>query len=278
MMAITGRAKVAGVVGWPIGHSRSPQLHNYWLDKHQIDGAYVPLAVQPENLDKAVRGLAALGFAGANITIPHKEAIMILLDEVDDVAQRIGAVNTIVVDSHGRLLGSNTDGFGFLENLKEGAPQWKAADGPAVILGAGGASRAIAVALSDAGVPEIRIVNRTIERAQELTRIVGGTPIGWESRNAVLEDTALLVNATALGMTGHVPLEIDLARLPANAVVNDIVYAPLETPLLAAARARGNAVVDGIGMLLHQGRPGFRAWFGVDPQVDDALRAHVLSA
>lgn len=278
MTAVTGKARTAGVIGWPIDHSRSPQLHNYWLAKYDIDGAYVPLAVSPDNLIRAVRGLAALGFAGANVTIPHKEAVMGLIDDVDDVAQRIGAVNTIVVDGDGRLLGKNTDGFGFLENLKEGAPQWRAAAGPAVILGAGGAAKAIAVALSDAGVPEIRIVNRTVERAQKLTKAIGGTLFNWENRVDALEGAALLVNATALGMTGHVPLEIDLERLPEMAVVNDIVYAPLETPLLADAKARGNPVVEGLGMLLHQGRPGFRSWFGVDPQVDDALRAHVLNA
>ncbi len=276
MNALSGNARIAGVMGWPVGHSRSPRLHGYWLEKHGIDGAYVPLAVAPERLDAAIEGLVSLGFAGANVTIPHKEAVMPLLDTVDDVAQRVGAVNTITIDDGGRTTGSNTDGFGFLENLKAGAPGFRANTGPAVIVGAGGAAKAIAVALADAGAPEVRIVNRTKSRAEELAAAVGARAMDWDTRGTSLEDATLLVNATALGMTGHPPLDLDLGALPGNAVVNDIVYAPLETPLLAAAKARGNPIVDGIGMLLHQGRPGFRAWFGIDPEVDDALRAYVL--
>lgn len=273
---VTGKAKVAGVMGWPVGHSRSPRLHGYWLERYAIDGAYVPLPVTPENLAPAVRGLAALGFAGANLTIPHKEAVMPLLDAVDETARRIGAVNTIVVGPDGELAGSNTDAYGFIENLRAGAPAWRAVSGPAVIIGAGGAAKAVAVALADAGVPDIRIVNRTEARARALAEAIGASTVAWEARRAALDGAALVVNASALGMTGQPPLDLDLSPLPESAVVNDIVYAPLETPLLAAARARGNPVVDGIGMLLHQGRPGFRAWFGVDPAVDDALRDHVL--
>jgi len=275
MTGPTGKARVAGVMGWPVTHSRSPQLHGYWIERHGVDGAYVPMAVSPDRLGAAVEGLVALGFAGANLTIPHKEAVMPLLDRIDDVAQRIGAVNTIVVDD-GALLGSNTDGYGFLENLKAGAPAFRVDAGPAVIVGAGGAAKAIAVALSDAGVPDLRIVNRTRDRADALAETVGAQTIAWDERTAALDGAALLVNATALGMEGQPPLDLDLAALPATALVNDIVYAPLETPLLAAARARGNPVVDGLGMLLHQGRPGFHAWFGIDPEVDDGLRAHVL--
>ncbi len=273
---VTGKAKVAGVMGWPVGHSRSPRLHGYWLERYAIDGAYVPLPVTPENLAPAVRGLAALGFAGANLTIPHKEAVMPLLDAVDETARRIGAVNTIVVGPDGELAGSNTDAYGFIENLRAGAPAWRAVSGPAVIIGAGGAAKAVAVALADAGVRDIRIVNRTEARARALAEAIGASTVAWEARRAALDGAALVVNASALGMTGQPPLDLDLSPLPESAVVNDIVYAPLETPLLAAARARGNPVVDGIGMLLHQGRPGFRAWFGVDPAVDDALRDHVL--
>ena len=273
---VTGKAKVAGVMGWPVGHSRSPRLHGYWLDRYAVDGAYVPLPVTPENLGPAVRGLAALGFAGANLTIPHKEAVMPLLDSVDETARRIGAVNTIVVGPDGELAGSNTDAYGFIENLRAGAPAWRAAAGPAVIIGAGGAAKAVAVALAEAGVAEIRIVNRTEARARALAETVGASTVAWDARRTALDGAALVVNASALGMTGQPPLDLDLSALPKTAVVNDIVYAPLETPLLAAARARGHPVVDGIGMLLHQGRPGFRAWFGVDPAVDDALRAHVL--
>ncbi len=275
---ISGKARIAGVMGWPVDHSRSPRLHNYWLDRHGIDAAYVPLAVAPETLEQAVRGLPALGFAGANVTIPHKEAVLPFLDRIDPAAERIGAVNTIVIKD-GRLHGSNTDGFGFLENLKAGAPQWRGEAGPAVIVGAGGAAKAVAWALIDAGVPTLRIVNRNATRAEDLAAALGpkARAMVWESRADVLGEAALLVNTSALGMTGQPGLDLDLARLPATAVVNDIVYQPLETPLLAAARTRGNTAVEGIGMLLHQGRPGFAAWFGVDPTVDASLRDHVLA-
>ncbi|NQV79405.1 MAG: shikimate dehydrogenase, partial [Alphaproteobacteria bacterium] len=219
------------------------------------------------------------GFVGANVTIPHKEAVMPFLDEIDASAARVGAVNTIVV-TDGRLHGSSTDGFGFIENLKAGAPAWRAAAGPVVLIGAGGAAKAVAWALIDAGVPALRSVNRTVARAESLAAALGplATAVAWENRDAALGDATLLVNASALGMSGHPALDLNVAALPADAVVNDIVYVPLETPLLVAARACGNTVVDGIGMLLHQGRPGFRAWFGTDPVVDAALRAHVLAA
>ncbi len=275
---ISGKAKVAGVMGWPVGHSRSPRLHSYWLARHGIDGAYVPLAVAPENLEHAVRGLSALGFAGANVTIPHKEAVMPFLDDLDPAAERIGAVNTIVVQD-GRLFGRNTDGFGFLENLNAGAPDWRADAGPAVVIGAGGAAKAVAWALLDAGVPALQIVNRTAARAEALADALDATAqvTAWESRHEALGGAALVVNTSALGMTGHPALDLDVGRLAGTAVVNDIVYQPLETPLLAAARARGLTAVEGIGMLLHQGRPGFHAWFGVDPMVDADLRDYVLA-
>jgi shikimate dehydrogenase len=275
---ISGKARVAGVIGWPVDHSRSPRLQNYWLARHKIDGAYVPLAVAPDRLEAAVRGLLALGFAGANVTIPHKEAVIPFLDAIDPAAARIGAVNTIVVQD-GRLHGSNTDGFGFLENLKAGAPTWRADAGPVAVVGAGGAAKAVAWALIDAGVPALRIVNRTRARADALAQALGSTAsvVDWSARAEALREAALVVNTTALGMTGQPALDLDLTDLPAAAVVNDIVYQPAETPLLAAARARGNLAVEGIGMLLHQARPGFRAWFGVDPAVDADLRQHVLA-
>jgi len=275
---ISGKARIAGVIGWPVDHSRSPRLQNYWLARHKIDGAYVPLAVAPDRLEAAVRGLPALGFAGANVTIPHKEAVIPFLDAIDPVAARIGAVNTIVVQD-GRLHGSNTDGFGFLENLKAGAPTWRADAGPAVVVGAGGAAKAVAWALMDAGVPALRIVNRTRARADRLALALGSTAsvVDWSARAEALREAALVVNTTALGMTGQPALDLDLTDLPAATVVNDIVYQPTETPLLAAARARGNLAVEGIGMLLHQAQPGFRAWFGVDPAVDADLRQHVLA-
>lgn len=265
---VTGKARIAGVFGWPAGHSRSPQLHNHWLERHGIDGAYVPLPVPPGQFEAAVRGVMAAGFAGANVTIPHKEAAFALCDVRDASALRAGAVNTLVF-SEGRILGSNTDGFGFLESLRAAAPDWRPGNGPAVLLGAGGAARAIVAALLDAGVPEVVVVNRTPERAEELARAIGGTIRAAAA--PPLATAALLVNTTSLGMAGQPPLEIDLSPLPAHAVVADAVYVPLETPLLRAARARGLAAVPGLGMLLHQARPGFSLWFGVDPVVDQAL-------
>jgi shikimate dehydrogenase len=276
-MNLSGKARIAGIFGWPIAHSRSPRLHGFWLERHGIDGAYVPLAVAPENFITAFRALPALGFRGVNITVPHKEAALANCDEADALARRIGAVNTVVVDPAGRLIGSNSDAFGFTESLRHSV-RWEAKAGPAVVLGAGGAARAILVALIDAGVPEVRLVNRTRRRADALAAEFGGrtTAVDWSARTEALAGAALLVNTTTLGMEGHDALELDLARLPATAVVTDIVYTPLETPLLRAAAARGNATVDGLGMLLYQALPGFEKWFGVRPAVDDALRRFVL--
>jgi shikimate dehydrogenase len=269
---ITGRARLAGVIGWPVAHSRSPRLHGYWLATLGLDGAYVPLAVEPARFEAAVRGLVACGFRGANVTIPHKEAAFALCDEVAASARRAGAVNTLVFEG-GRILGSNTDGYGFLESLREQAPGFDPRSGPAVLLGAGGAARAIGAALLDAGCPRLVLVNRTRGRAEALAEALGG-PVAV-AETPPLADAALLVNTTSLGMAGQPPLAVDLSPLPSSAVVADIVYVPLETPLLAAARARGLLAVDGLGMLLHQARPGFEAWFGVAPQVDAALRAFV---
>jgi shikimate dehydrogenase len=274
MTILSGEAKLAGVLGWPVSHSRSPRLHGFWLRQHGIDGAYLPLPVAPERFASAVRSLVELGFQGANVTIPHKEAAFALCDAVEETARRAGAVNTLVF-REGRILGSNTDGFGFLESIREQAPGWQAADGTAVLLGAGGAARAIAAALLDAGCPDLVIVNRSLERAKALAEALGG-PVRVTAKPP-LAGAALLVNSTSLGMAGQPPLEIDLAALPAHAVVADAVYVPLETPLLAAARGRGLRGVDGLGMLLHQARPGFSHWFGVMPQVDAALRDFVAS-
>ena len=276
-MILSGTAKLAGVLGWPVGHSRSPRLHGYWLERYGIDGAYMPLEVRPDAFSDAVRALADLGFRGANVTIPHKEAAFAACHEVDDFARRIGAVNTLVMDD-GRLIGSNTDGYGFLENLRLGAQDWQATAGTAVLIGAGGAARGVAAALLAAGAPALTLVNRTRRRADALAEDLGGAigVLDWEAREKALEAASLLVNCTSLGMTGQPPLQLDLSRLPPDAVVNDLVYSPLETELLAAARARGNPVVDGLGMLLHQAKPGFEAWFGVAPEVTDELRAFVL--
>lgn len=273
-MKLSGKARVAGVMGWPVGHSRSPRLHGYWLEHYGIDGAYVPLPVRPGSLAQALAALSALGLAGVNLTLPHKEAALSLVGRLDPVARRIGAVNTVVVAEDGTLVGSNTDAFGFMENLRAGAPHWRASSGPAVVLGAGGAARAVGVALLDAGVPEIRFVNRTKERAEALAATMDPRcrATDWGKREQALGAANLLVNTTSLGMTGQPSLELDLRELPEDALVNDIVYVPLETPLLRDARRRGNPVVDGLGMLLHQGRPGFKAWFGIDPAVTDGLR------
>jgi shikimate dehydrogenase len=277
---LSGRARLAGVMGWPVGHSLSPRLHGHWLRRHRVDGAYLPLAVPPDRLAQALRALPALGFRGCNLTIPHKEAALALVDRATPLASRVGAVNTVVVEPDGTLSGDNTDGFGFLASLAAGAPRWRADAGPAVVLGAGGAARAVAVSLLDAGAPEVRLLNRTPDRARSLVRELEGPVVAvpWSERATALSGAALLVNTTSLGMAGQPPLVLALDALSRTALVTDVVYSPLITPLLAVARSRGNPVVDGLGMLLHQARPGFRAWFGTDPTVDDELRTVVLAA
>ena len=270
----------AGVVGWPVDHSLSPELHGYWLEKYSIDGEYLKIPVDPEDFEVGIRTLADLGFSGFNVTVPHKEAAFRLMDEVDPAAGRLRAVNTITVRPGGRLQGANTDGFGFLENLKAGLGQPGLPEGPAMVIGAGGAARAIVGALLDVGVGDIRLANRTAARAERLAADLGGpiSLVDWDKRDGNLGDVALLINATSLGMAKSPTLEFSLAGLAPDAVVTDIVYAPLETPLLAAARARGHRTVDGLGMLLHQGRPGFERWFGVAPEVDDGLRTRMIEA
>ncbi len=278
-MILTGAAKLAGVMGWPVAHSRSPALHGYWLKQYGIDGAYVPMPVKPEDLRRALQALPVLGFAGCNLTIPHKEEALRAVDEYDKTAKRAGGINTVVIRPNGSIIGSSSDGFGFIAALRAALSDFSAAAGPAVVLGAGGAARAIVAALLDEGAREVRLVNRTPERAAKLAKALGGEVRGvaWEARAQALTGAMLLVNATSLGMVGQPALELPLDNLPREAVVNDIVYVPLETPLLAAARARGNACVDGLGMLLHQARPGFEAWFGVTPEVTDGLRQTVLA-
>lgn len=273
----------AGVMGWPVDHSLSPKVHGFWLKEFGLKGEYIRMPVEPKNFEKHLKSLKSNGFLGGNVTVPHKEAALAGVDEVEDLARRIGAVNTIVVRKDGTLYGRNTDGFGFLENLRQGCDSFDASRGPAVILGAGGAARAIVVALLDAGAPEIRLLNRTKARADQLAVEfadfgVGKITVGdWDLRATFLKDANVLVNTTTLGMKGQRSLDLDLSALPQTAVVNDIVYVPLQTDLLARARARGNPVVDGLGMLLHQARPGFEAWFGKKPDVTDALRAFVLA-
>ena len=278
----------AGVIGWPVKHSRSPKLHGYWLKQYGLKGRYDLLPLPPEDLGEFLTALKRSGkaenFRGVNVTLPHKEAVLPYLDEIDDAAKRIGAANTLILREDGSLYGQNTDGYGFLQNLRESQPNWQPQAGPGIMLGAGGGARAICVALLDAGLPALTIVNRNMERAETLAQALNDglddprvSVADWERRADLLEGAGLLVNSTSLGMTGQPPLDIALDGLPRSALVTDIVYAPLETGLLAAARARGNPVVDGLGMLLHQGRPGFAAWFGQWPEVTPGLRDAVLA-
>src|SRR5262252_6382288 len=271
------RFLLAGVMGSPVMHSRSPMLHNYWLKQHGLAGAYLPLAVKAEGLRAALRALPALGFAGCNLTIPHKEAALAIVDKVAPVAKRIGAVNCVVVAPDGSLAGDNHDAFGYLASVHEAQPSWRADSGPIVIIGAGGGARAVLVSLIDAGAREIRLINRTRARAEALARELGGPirAVRWDERAAALEGAAMLVNTTNQGMVGEPALDLALDRLPVTALVSDIVYIPRETPLLAAARQRGNPTVNGLGMLLHQARPAFRAWFGIMPEVTPELRAMI---
>ncbi len=268
----------ACVIGWPVEHSRSPVIHRYWLKHYGIAGGYEKEAVRPEDLADFLGSLQARGYAGANVTLPHKEAALRLAVVADEASRTIGAANTLWLDNAERLCASNTDAYGFMTNLKAEAPQWNSGR-PAVVLGAGGAARAILHGLLAAGVTRLILTNRTRNRAEDLAKAFGQSVrvVDWSERGAVLSDCGLLVNATSLGMTGKEPLDIDLRALPRAAVVADIVSNPLETELLAAARAKGHHAVDGLGMLLYQAVPGFERWFGVRPDVTPELRAHVAA-
>ena len=273
------RFVLAGVMGWPIAHSRSPVIHNHWIGQLGLQGRYVPLSVQPQRLAEALTGLSALGFAGCNLTLPHKVDALNCVHAMDEVARQIGAVNTVVVEPDGQLRGTNTDAFGYLQSLREAQPNWRPDQGSAVVLGAGGAARAVVWALAEAGVRDIRLINRSLDKAQDMAAAFG-SPVkahAWAKRHEALHDAALLVNTTTQGMQGQPPLDISLDQLPLHAVVSDIVYTPLQTDLLLRAQARGHAVVNGLGMLLHQARPGFAAWFGVMPEVTPALWQAVLA-
>ena len=270
---------LAGVMGWPVAHTRSPAIHNHWIARHGLKGAYVQLPVHPERLEAAIRGLPALGFAGCNVTVPHKVSAMHFMDELHPAAQRVAAINTIVVQPDGRLLGMNNDGAGYIQSLRDADPAWRGDAGPALVLGAGGAARAIVVALLDEGVPELRITNRTLERAQVLAEAFGDRVkvVPWSERNEAMAAVSLLVNTTTQGMHGQPPLDVALDALPTAAMVSDAIYIPMETPLLAQARLRGHRTVNGLGMLLNQARPAFKAWFGVMPEITPELRAAILA-
>ncbi len=273
------RIPLAGVIGHPVAHSRSPKLHGHWLRAYGLSGFYIPMDVAPADLEQVVRTLPKAGFVGANVTVPHKEAALRLADKASDRASVIGAANTLVFRPDGSIHADNTDGYGFLENLKSGAPDWNPKDGPAVVFGAGGAARAVISALADSGVPEILLSNRTRTRADHLREEFGQriTVVDWVQAGNVIEEAELIVNTTSLGMTGQSELRVPLDGLQPGSVVTDLVYAPLKTRLLAEAEDAGCTTVDGLGMLLHQAVPGFERWFGVKPEVDDAARAAALA-
>jgi shikimate dehydrogenase len=266
-------------MGWPVAHSRSPVIHNHWIAEHGLKGAYVLLPVQPDQIATALRSLPVLGFAGCNLTIPHKVAALAVVDRVDTLAQRIGAINTIVVEADGSLTGRNTDGFGYIQSLRDVQRGWRADTGPAVVLGAGGAARAVIVSLMDSGATEIRLTNRSWVKAHDMAQEFGGpvSAIPWEDRHDALAGAALLVNTTNQGMHGEAALDLRLEYLPSQALVSDIIYVPLETPLLAAARLRGHVTVNGLGMLLNQARSAFALWFGVQPGITPELVTKVLA-
>ena len=275
---MTTKIPLAGVIGSPISHSKSPQLHGHWLKTMGLPGAYVPLDVSVQDLREVLVTLPKAGFVGVNITIPHKEMVMEIADLVTDRATLIGAANTLIFRKDGQIHADNTDGYGFLENLKAGAPMWNPAAGPATVIGAGGAARAVVASLIDAGVPEILLTNRTRVRAEKLADDFGNrvSVVDWVQAGNILEDSALVVNTTSLGMIGKPAMRIPLDGLQAGTVVTDLVYTPLRTDFLAAAEAAGCHTVDCLGMLLHQAVPAFERWFGHRPVVDSATRAAAL--
>lgn len=271
---------LAGVIGAPIAHSKSPILHGHWLKRYNIPGHYMPMHIEQADLAHVLETLPKMGFVGLNVTLPHKEQVLALADVVSDRASIIGAANTLIFQKDGRLHADNTDGYGFIENLRQHAPNWDASIGPAVVFGAGGAARAIISALLDAGAPEIRLTNRTRARADALRADFGAKiqVVEWVQSGNILGDATTVVNTTSLGMVGKPEFRVPLDGLNPKAVVNDLVYTPLKTPFLLAAEALGCTVVDGLGMLLHQAAPGFERWFGVRPEIDENLRNMVLNA
>jgi shikimate dehydrogenase len=272
--------KRACVIGWPVEHSRSPMIHRYWLSLYRIDGSYEKEAVPPEEAKAFMRSLSSHGYVGANVTLPHKLVALEAADVKDEAARAIGAANTLWLDAAGRLNAGNTDAYGFMTNLDGEAPRWNEGKRPVVVLGAGGAARAVLYGLLQAGASKVLLANRSRVRAEDLALAFPPRVevVEWEARDRALAGCGLLVNTTSLGMTGQAPLAIDLGALPRDAVVADIVYSPLETELLTTARKRGNIAVDGLGMLLHQAVPGFERWFGVRPEVTPELKAFVAAS
>ena len=269
---------LAGVIGNPISHSKSPKMHKYWLRKYGLLGDYVPLHVHEDDLERVIRSMPLMGFAGANVTIPHKVNVMSIADQVSDRATLIGAANTLIFKKDGKIYADNTDGYGFMANIKQNAPDWNPKAGPAAIFGAGGAARAVIVALADAGVPEIYLSNRTRPKAEALKSEFGARikVVDWVQAGNMLDDASTVVKTTSLGMKGAAEFRVPLDGLRPGMVVTDLVYTPLRTRLLDEAEKAGCTVVDGLGMLLHQGVPGFERWFGVRPEVDDDLRQVML--
>ena len=269
---------LAGVIGTPIAHSKSPRLHGHWLRRYGIVGHYIPMDVASQDLEDAISMLPKLGFVGVNVTIPHKEHVMTLADLVSDRAALIGSVNTLIFRADGKIHGDNTDGYGFIENLRQGAPDWDPAAGPAAVIGAGGAARAVLSSLLEVGVAEIRLSNRTKNRAEALQREFGQRiqVYDWVQAGNMFDGAKTVVNASSLGMQGAPEMRLPLDGLSPDAVVTDLVYTPLETPLLKHARSIGCRTVDGLGMLLFQAAPGFERWFGLQPEVDEQLRQAVL--
>ena len=271
---------LAGVIGHPITHSRSPALHGFWLRRYGVKGHYIPMDISPADLEEALRFLPRIGFVGVNVTIPHKEAILKIADVITDRAALIGAANTLIFRKDGKIHADNTDGAGFIANLRQYAPTWNPAAGPAAVLGAGGAARAVVAALIEVGVPEIRIANRTRPRADALRADFGAKVMvhEWVHAGNMLEGAATVINTTSLGMAGKPDFRVPMDALEPGAVVNDLVYNPLKTQFLLEAERRGATIVDGLGMLLHQAAPGFERWFGPTPQVDEETRLAVLGS
>ncbi|MGB0659460.1 MAG: shikimate dehydrogenase [Mangrovicoccus sp.] len=276
---MSAKIPLAGVIGAPVGHSKSPALHNHWLRSLGIAGHYVPLHVEPGDLEDALRMMPRMGFVGTNVTIPHKEAVLDLATEVSEVAARIGAANTLQFLPDGEIFADNTDASGYSDSLVAGAPDWQADQAPAHVFGAGGAARAVLVALMDLGVPKITLSNRTRARAEAMAASLGDQieVVDWRDEAEALSEAGLVVNTTSLGMSGQPPFDLDLSQMQPGCVASDIVYVPLETPFLSAARAQQAHIVDGVGMLIHQATPGFERWFGAKPVVDDTCRDLVLA-